>query len=273
MSNINFKRFKNNNLGVDYVVGDIHGAYDSVLERMEQVKFNKKTDRLFSLGDLIDRGPQSARVLAFLKKPYVHAVLGNHDANFIWLSVPEIRALGQVNWNGMGWVSGESDETLLEIQEAFKKLPIAIEVETVRGTVGLVHAGVPNGLEWNEFLMLLSVGNEQIINEALWGRDRVDKGDESGVIGIDRLFVGHSIQWNGPRRLGNVYYIDSGAIFQELGSDRGCLNVANLVCQSGILTIPTLPLGVYCDVGHGPFGDYATPVFANTQTGQEVSEL
>jgi len=263
VSILNFKKYPKNTLGRDFCVGDIHGAFDSVITRMKQVHFNKETDRLFSLGDLIDRGPQSSRVVDFLEKPYVHAVRGNHDDMFAGLSLIEIRALGRMNWNGMGWVNKESNETLLKIQQALSKLPIAMEVETDRGSVGLVHADVPKGLEWGDFVMLLGIGDGEVINTALWSRERVETGDDSGVVGIDRLFVGHSIQWSGPTRLGNVYHIDSGAIFRELGDDRGFLNMANLMCQSIALAPVDQPsqIGVYAEPGTGPFGNYAKAVF------------
>jgi len=50
-------------LGKDYIAGDLHGCF-SLLERlMEEVSFDKNHDRFFSVGDLIDRGPESFRCL------------------------------------------------------------------------------------------------------------------------------------------------------------------------------------------------------------------
>jgi len=36
-------------------------------------------DQLFSVGDLVDRGPESHRVLEWLARPWFFAICGNHD--------------------------------------------------------------------------------------------------------------------------------------------------------------------------------------------------
>ncbi|EOV9087845.1 metallophosphoesterase [Pseudomonas aeruginosa] len=46
---------------------------------MREAQFSPTHDRLFVVGDLIDRGPGSHRCARFLAQPYVHAVRGNHE--------------------------------------------------------------------------------------------------------------------------------------------------------------------------------------------------
>jgi serine/threonine protein phosphatase 1 len=255
-----FRTYEKNDAGRDFVVGDIHGAFDSVLARMGQVSFDVSKDRLFSLGDLIDRGHQSVRVLKFLEQPFVHAIRGNHCDDFSNLTLDEIRVLSRLNWNGMGWANAESDEVIMAIQKALAALPIAIEVETARGTVGLVHADVPKGMSWKMFKRFLMDGDKDVIHTALYSRARIDNRDVSGVPGIDRLFVGHSIQWDGPTRLGNVYHIDCGAVFKELNGDAGFLAMANLTCHSQAIApvFGTSTTGVYPESASGPFGAYGS---------------
>lgn len=60
------KKFDRNLAGRDFVVGDIHGAYDLVIQGMKAARFNPTCDRLFAVGDLIDRGPGSHRAARFL---------------------------------------------------------------------------------------------------------------------------------------------------------------------------------------------------------------
>jgi serine/threonine protein phosphatase 1 len=67
-----------------------------------------------------------------------------------------------------------------------------------------------------------------VIHTALWGRRRIDAEDSSGVRGIGRLFVGHTPQWHGLKRFGNVYAVDTGAVFGEIYSDGGHLTVLNI---------------------------------------------
>jgi serine/threonine protein phosphatase 1 len=245
-----------NETGRDFVLGDIHGAYDLVIQGMRQVNFNRQKDRLLVVGDLIDRGPGSHRVLEFLQQPYVHAVRGNHDHDFCQCSLDDLKILASVNWNGMGWIADVPDEKLLAIQAELDLLPVAMEVKTPRGTVGLVHADVPAGMDWDSFLEALQCGDEKVLDTALYGRDRAKSRDESGVPGIGRLYVGHTVQWRGPRTLGNVVILDTGGVFRELGKNQGALTMVNALYRTGVL-IPADDQHVYThsDGAEGPFGD------------------
>lgn len=264
--------FPINEAGRDFVIGDIHGAYDSVIKSMRAVRFDPKVDRIFSVGDLIDRGPQSHRALGFLAMPYVHAICGNHDEDFSSCDLADMRALASVNFNGMSWISDVADEKLLALKEAILKLPIAIQIETTRGTVGLVHAEVPIGMDWPTFVAALEADTDErpardredgdVRKTALWGRKRIHLRDESGVKGIGRVFVGHTIQWDGAKRLGNVYAIDTGAVFHELEKDQGHMTIASLTFRTGLLNGQSAevvsPVATLMEEGEGPFGLYAT---------------
>ena len=61
-----YQKVKANETGRDFVVGDVHGMFDSVETALAKVDFHPERDRLFSVGDLIDRGPQSKDVVRFL---------------------------------------------------------------------------------------------------------------------------------------------------------------------------------------------------------------
>lgn len=68
-----------NQQGRDFVVGDLHGCFDLLDRLLETVRFDPVCDRLFSVGDLVDRGPDSLRSLEFLEAPWFFAVKGNHE--------------------------------------------------------------------------------------------------------------------------------------------------------------------------------------------------
>lgn len=74
-----FRSFPMNERGRDFVVGDIHGAFDLVAQGMRRVKFDPKVDRLFVNGDTVDRGEESIRARNFLSLPYVFCNAGNHE--------------------------------------------------------------------------------------------------------------------------------------------------------------------------------------------------
>ena len=68
-----------------YAVGDIQGCFDELIDVLEQAKFNPQHDKLWVVGDMINRGPKSLETLRFLynNRHAVNAVLGNHDLHFL----------------------------------------------------------------------------------------------------------------------------------------------------------------------------------------------
>jgi bis(5'-nucleosyl)-tetraphosphatase (symmetrical) len=64
-----------------YAIGDIQGCFKSLRRLLEHIAFNPPTDRLWLVGDLVNRGPDSLATLRFIKSlgPSACPVLGNHD--------------------------------------------------------------------------------------------------------------------------------------------------------------------------------------------------
>lgn len=50
-----YAKYGANILGRDFVVGDIHGEFSKLSKLLSSVEFNENSDRLFSVGDLVDR--------------------------------------------------------------------------------------------------------------------------------------------------------------------------------------------------------------------------
>lgn len=51
-----------------WVAGDIHGCYQSLMDELKRRHFNPYEDLLISVGDIIDRGPDSLKASSYCMK-------------------------------------------------------------------------------------------------------------------------------------------------------------------------------------------------------------
>lgn len=229
--------------GRDFVMGDVHGAFDLVDIALRRLAFDPTVDRLFSVGDLVDRGPYSVRALEYLRQAWFHVVRGNHEEILLEChaggTCNEQMLAYHVEKNGLGWWLTTPQPQREQLLAAFAQLPLAMEIETSLGRVGLVHADVPPGMAWSRFMALLEAGNSGARHYALWSRERSENRDTCGVAGISRVYVGHTPLLGGVQCLGNVWMIDTAAVFARLGkTDRGELSVLELDLPQGALRYP-----------------------------------
>ena len=77
-----------------YVIGDLHGCLAPLENLLRKIHFSTKSDRLWFVGDLINRGPNSLEVLLYLnelhQKGLATIVLGNHDLHLIRCTDPAL---------------------------------------------------------------------------------------------------------------------------------------------------------------------------------------
>jgi serine/threonine protein phosphatase 1 len=207
------KRVSKNTKGRDIIVGDIHGCFTALAGALRGIGFDPEAgDRLFSVGDLVDRGPESLAVLEFLAQDFAHAVGGNHEAMASGYPGGDVD-MGIYAANGGSWLIALDRETQREVAAVLGALPVAIELETDAGAVGIVHAECPFA-SWQEFTAALEdeeaseFRRDALMTAAQWSRTRIEIHDTSTISGVRAVVVGHT-----PLResvtLGNTIYIDT----------------------------------------------------------------
>jgi serine/threonine protein phosphatase 1 len=124
------------------IIGDVHGHYEGLMTLLEAIAPTTQ-DQIYFLGDLIDRGPDSARVVDFVYQSTYHCLLGNHE-QLMLDAFPGGRAFTPAlqAWlysGGRSTVSSYTDaEMLLNHLEWFKTLPTFLDLDDL----WLVHAGI-----------------------------------------------------------------------------------------------------------------------------------
>lgn len=120
------------------IVGDIQGCFGPLMRGLTAAGFDPDHDTLWSVGDLVNRGPESLATLRFFHQLGEHAkvVLGNHDLHL--LAVAEgIRPLKK----------GDTLQAILDAPDAadllhwLRQQPL-LRVEGEHEHM-LVHAGIP----------------------------------------------------------------------------------------------------------------------------------
>ena len=206
-----FPRFALNVVGRDFAVGDIHGAFSHLERSLEAIGFDASVDRLFSVGDLVDRGPESDQVLEWLAKPWFFAICGNHDF-LTWRSAlgdpySEVDHLA----HGGEWLGTLPVDLQRRIGTSLAALPLAMEVETAAGLVGLVHADCPFE-DWQEMQAVAweSVDPTSFVgNCCLWSFERYTRRYTVPIRNVRAVVHGH-MAIKTPAVLGNVHFIDTG---------------------------------------------------------------
>lgn len=224
-----------NTEGRDYYVGDIHGHGEALWKLLDAVHFDDRCDRLFCTGDLVDRGPDSERLLLVLDDaPWFHAVMGNHEAMLIVAgSARDETTRKRWSVRDSAWFFRLPAEQRKRLVRIAMRMPLAIEVAQPEGEpIGLVHADLPLGKTWAALERArFGVGaafdndGDTLASHLLWGRStamQLGQALSSGrrpsglsarlqVEGVQMLVSGHTPMLAAkPRIAGKRLFLDTG---------------------------------------------------------------
>ncbi|MCX7593970.1 MAG: serine/threonine protein phosphatase [Fischerella sp.] len=168
------------------VIGDVHGHYEGLMRLLEVIA-PRSDDQVYFLGDLIDRGPQSAQVVNFVKESSYQCLLGNHEQMLLNVLTKRIPTQTIQSWlysGGQATVASYQEATIPHDHlEWLNNLPAYIDL----GDVWLVHAGVDPSIPLTQ----------QTANQFCWVRDEFHSIEQPYF--TDKLIIiGHTITFTLP---------------------------------------------------------------------------
>ena len=200
--------------GRDFVVGDVHGCFRTLERALSKLEFDADRDRLFGVGDLVNRGPHSVEAVDWLERRFTAVTLGNHDrAALNWF---EAKLRGSLASDD-DWKDALDPRNYARWRNALSRMPLALTVETPYGPVGIVHAEAPDP-DWGRTAALLETGSETVIDDALLGFEEytsaIRQMKSQPVQGLRALVSGHFVVEE-VEVSANRWNLDTGAGFEK----------------------------------------------------------
>ncbi|MEM8785571.1 MAG: metallophosphoesterase family protein [Pseudomonadota bacterium] len=227
-----------------YAIGDIHGCVDLLEDLLETISADaaqvpRVEKYILCLGDYVDRGPQSAAVIARLRSGVdgfdLITLSGNHETMMVdalsggdpqavhhWLAnggAPTLVSYGVDPHYVIDVGVRHLPSVLRADLEWMRDLPLAIQFDTPDGAFFFVHAGVRPGMPLDS----------QTVDDVLWIREPFLR--YTGDFGA-RIVHGHTPV--GPEVLWNRINLDAGAFMH------GALYAAALDCEHSVRQNPRL---------------------------------
>ncbi|KAG6022643.1 hypothetical protein E4U41_002222 [Claviceps citrina] len=143
------------------VVGDVHGMNTELGHLLDKAGYDSSRDHVVTLGDMVNKGPDSKGVVARLMAMNASAVRGNHEDGLL-LALNEYNSRVAPDWHGGGSGSGGDPLHAMEMRKREKKmlkvaktltagqvrwlsqLPLILEAKALR--LCFVHAGLVPGV-------------------------------------------------------------------------------------------------------------------------------
>lgn len=138
-----------------FVIGDIHGCYNELQDLLDKLGVGEE-DTILSVGDLVDRGEDSPKVLNFFQtNPQASSIMGNHEHRHIqWHDGLDSAGDGQTITRYQ--MSASSYDAAITYM---KTMPIYLELDDAIIVHGYYEAGL--SLSQQKESVMLGAGNAQ----------------------------------------------------------------------------------------------------------------
>lgn len=191
-----------------FVIGDIHGCFDELVELTEKIGL-KDSDLLISLGDIVDRGGKSKEVYQyFVSRPNSKVLIGNHERKHINGVLSYAQEIVKVQF----------EQDYQSFLSWLRTLDYYYETEEAI----IVHAGFEHDKSLKE-------QKDEVLCGSTSGERYLEKKYQPETYwreyyqGVKPIIYGHHVVGDNPKIINNTYGIDTGS------------------CHGGLLTAIELP--------------------------------
>lgn len=133
------------------VFGDAHGCIEQILELMDLIG-PSQGDRVISIGDFIDRGPDSPACLAFVRKH--ESIIGNHEYKHVRFRQGILKALSPSQMQARAQFERLGKDCYNAAVDFMETLPFYLDLPSAT----IVHAGLEYGIPMTEQDRIVLVG-------------------------------------------------------------------------------------------------------------------
>ena len=176
-----------------YCISDIHGCYNEFMALIDKIKFISGVDKIYILGDVIDRGPRPIDCLKYIRDTEnIYFIRGNHEQ----MMLDYYSGKDQLTWTYNGYIATKSDldripkVEVLDLFSYLNECPYYYTISMNGREYLLSHAGINNKAPLQE----------QLVEDLIWG---------------DKSFYR-------TKALGNYIYIFGHVVTVRLYNDYNC---------------------------------------------------
>ena len=168
-----------------YAIGDLQGCFTSLQELLGKIGFRETGDRLWFVGDLVNRGPQSLEILRVVKSLGARAisVLGNHDLHLLMVAAGRARPHRNDTFEAilaapdrnelLGWLRGLP---LMHVEDDYAMVHAGLlpcwSVDQARDLAGEAEQAL-HGTDWLELMDHMYGNRPDHWEDTLTGYDRL----------------------------------------------------------------------------------------------------